>query len=368
MACRYKRANSPYWWIKPAKGKPFSTKLRHDVANETQKAQDMLEREVQKERLKFHDPERWECWVPQYIDERYEDSPKTHWRYKLRWKSIRSFLKAHKVEYPKQLTFNVISLYVAWRRKGDAAFGVWPSSKNTAIGDVKFLGLLVGRAVQLGYTTTNPCRGLGLKKSKPAEKNEITNEHFKVIWSALQDQPEWMRDCFAIAFNTGCRLHECAVPLDCADTKRRFIHFPTTKNDKPFTVPMREELVPMFDRLKRDRPGGLAVQFPEGPTRKWWYFFREQLKLPYSFHCLRVTFISRLARAGVPATDAMRLVNHASFEIHRIYQRFQPEDLRVSLQKLSLPSLSLNGGNESQGDQQSTSELEEGQTTSPVPG
>lgn len=368
MACRYKRANSPYWWIKPAKGKPYSTKLKHSVAHETQKAQDMLELAIQKERQQHNEPERWEFWVPGYIDERYEDSPKSHWRYKLRWKSIRSFLKFHKIDYPRQLTFNVVTLYVAWRRKGDAAFGVWPSSKNTAIGDVKFLGLLVARAIQLGYANTNPCRGLGLKKSKPAEKNEISDAHFKQIWAALQEQPEWMRDCFNIAFNTGCRLHETAIPLDCADTERRFIHFPTTKGDKPFTVPMRAELVPMFERLKKERPGGLAVEFPEGVTRHWWYFFRERLKLPYSFHCLRVTFISRLARAGVPATDAMRLVNHASLEIHRIYQRFQPEDLRASLQKLSLPSLSSDDGNGSPGGQQSTSALAAGQTTSRQPG
>jgi integrase len=347
MACRYKRKNSPYWWIKPANGKPYSTKLRHDVANETQKAQDLLETAIQKERQQFSEPERWELWAPQYIDERYEDSPKSHWRYKLRWKSIRSFLSRHKINYPRQLTFNQISLYVAWRRKGDADYGVWPASKNTAIGDVKFLGLLMHRAIQLGFAEVNSCRGLGLKKTKAKEKNEITDEHFKVIWDALQTQPQWMQDSFAISFNTGCRMHECAIPLDCADTKRQFIHFPIAKGDKPFTVPMRPELVPLFERLKKERPGGKAVNFPEGPTRAWWYFFTERVKLPYSFHCLRVTFISRLARAGVPAMDAMRLVNHASYEIHRIYQRFQPEDLRASLQKLSLPALQTHDERES---------------------
>src|SRR2546429_4951143 len=45
------------------------------------------------------------------------------------------------------------------------------------------------------------------------------------------------------------------------------------------------------------------------------------------FHCLRVTYVNRLRRAGVPREVAMRLVNHASELIHQIYQREKVEDL-----------------------------------------
>ncbi len=342
MASIYKRSKSPFWWLKPARGKARSTKLRHAVPNETQKARDLLDRERANERQSFSEPERWEFWAPQYIRERYEDSPKSLDRYEFRWKSIRAFLARHNIDYPKQLTFNNLTLYVAWRRSGDRDYGVWPASKNTAIGDVKFLGLLMKRAIQLSYATTNPCTGLGLKKTKPKEKPEIAADHVPIIWRELQTQPEWMRVCFAICFYTGCRLHEAAVPLSDVDLTRRFIHFPQAKGDKPFTVPLRDELLPLFEQLKRERPGKRAFDLP-CPTWNlaslaFWKFF-DRLKLPYSIHCTRVTFITQLARAGVPSGDAMRLVNHASHEIHRIYQRFQPEDLRVSLQKLELPAL-----------------------------
>lgn len=338
MACLYKRSGSPYWWLKPKRGKPRSTRMRHAIAHETQKAQDILETELRKERQQFQEPERWEFWAPQYIAERYEESPKSLERYNLRWKSIRNFFRRHKIDYPRQLTFNSLTQYVAWRRAGDKEFGVWPGSKNTAIGDVKFLGLLMRRAIQLGFATTNPCEGLGLKKVKPEPKREVSDKDIKTIWTELANEPEWMRVCFQICLHTGCRLRESTVPLDCVDVQRRFIHFPHAKGDKPFTVPLRDELLPLFKRLQEERPGMAACDLPHMPSKEWWRFFK-RLGMPYSIHCLRVTFISRLARAGVPASEAMRLVNHASLEIHRIYQRFQPEDLRASLQKLSLPAL-----------------------------
>lgn len=40
------------------------------------------------------------------------------------------------------------------------------------------------------------------------------------------------------------------------------------------------------------------------------------------------TFITRLARNRVPLSHAMRLVNHASTTIHRVYQRLGVEDVR----------------------------------------
>jgi hypothetical protein len=47
----------------------------------------------------------------------------------------------------------------------------------------------------------------------------------------------------------------------------------------------------------------------------------------FCFHCLRVSYVNRLRRAGVPREVAMRLVNHASELIHKIYQREKVEDV-----------------------------------------
>lgn len=345
-ASLYKRAGSPFFWLKPKNGKARSTKLRHAVVGEARQAHDLKERESAKERQAFTEPERWDRWVTKYIQERYEDSPKSLRRYGQRWKAIRSFLGRHGVLYPKQLTFEVASRYLEWRRAGDRDYGVYAVARNTAIYEVKFLGLLMRRAINFGYATSNPCAAMGLKKTKPQPKPEFTDAELNLVWREIQTEAEWMRVAFEISLYTGCRLNETAVPLDCVDLKRKFIHFPDTKGDRPFTVPMRDELVPLFRRLLAEgRP--VACVHHSHPSLEFRRFF-DRIKLDkHTFHCCRVSFISRGARAGVPISEMLRLVNHASHEIHRVYQRFQPEDLRRALDKLELPALAKYDGSES---------------------
>jgi integrase len=70
----------------------------------------------------------------------------------------------------------------------------------------------------------------------------------------------------------------------------------------------------------------------------WMRFFRE-INLPHlCFHCTRVTFITRGARAGVPESAMMKLVNHASKEVHRIYQRLAPADALRMRAAIPIPS------------------------------
>jgi len=70
-----------------------------------------------------------------------------------------------------------------------------------------------------------------------------------------------------------------------------------------------------------------TVEFPFQPSRRWQQFFIKIKKEHLCFHCLRVTYVNRLRRAGVPREAAMRLVNHASEMIHKIYQREKIEDV-----------------------------------------
>jgi hypothetical protein len=50
-----------------------------------------------------------------------------------------------------------------------------------------------------------------------------------------------------------------------------------------------------------------------------------------------VSFISRCHRAGLTEQQAMRLVNHSSRLVHRIYSRLNVEDARLAMQKVPLP-------------------------------
>lgn len=64
--------------------------------------------------------------------------------------------------------------------------------------------------------------------------------------------------------------------------------------------------------------------------------FFKAIGLPHlCFHCTRVTVITRMARAGVPISQAMRYVGHASTAVHKIYQRLAASDLSSAVNAIS---------------------------------
>ena len=89
---------------------------------------------------------------------------------------------------------------------------------------------------------------------------------------------------------------------------------------------MPTALRPLLERIRKSKQK-FTVEFPFQPSRRWQQFFIKIKKTHLTFHCLRVTYVNRLRRAGVPREAAMRLVNHASELIHQIYQREKVEDV-----------------------------------------
>jgi integrase len=137
-----------------------------------------------------------------------------------------------------------------------------------------------------------------------------------------------MQDSFEISLHTGCRLRETRIPVDCLDFRENRITIPSPKGgeERAFSIPMPSALRP---RLKRLCQAGrkFTVDFPFQPSRRWQQFFLKIKKPHLCFHCLRVTYVNRLRRAGVPREAAMRLVNHSSELVHKIYQREKVEDV-----------------------------------------
>ncbi len=133
---------------------------------------------------------------------------------------------------------------------------------------------------------------------------------------------------FDISLHPGCRLRETRLPLNCIDFKEDKITFPSPKGgeDRAFSVPMPTALRPLFERLRKTKRK-FTVEIPFQPSRRWQQFFIKIKMTHLCFHCLRVTYVNRLRRAGVPREAAMRLVNHSSDLIHQIYQREKVEDV-----------------------------------------
>ena len=264
--------------------------------------------------------------MPKFL-ERHCQTDRTAQRYGGSWKWLSLWLQTRRLHSPRAITYRNALEYLDWRTTYRKKSGK-RAGRNTAIMELKLLALIMGEAVRLGHADANPLVSMKLKKDKSEKKPEMTDKEIKTIRSALKDEPEWMQTAFEISLHTGCRLRETRIPAECIDFKEDKITFPSPKGgeERAFSIPMPTALRQLLEKIQKSKKK-FSVEFPFQPSRRWQQFFAK-VKLPHlCFHCLRVTYVNRLRRAGVPREVAIRLVNHASELIHKIYQREKIEDV-----------------------------------------
>lgn len=332
MAYLYRKTRSPYWYIQyldsERKKHDKSTGLRADDPNDTAKAK-RLRAELEANEhghIPLINGAAWDSWVPKFLD-RHCQTQATLERYTDAWKWVALWLQRERIHSPRQLTYRLAVEYVDWRTTFKKRTGK-VVGRNTAIFELKMLSLIMGEAVRLGHADANPLVSLKIRRSKPAKKPELTDAEILEIRAVLKDEPEWMLIAFEISLNTGCRLRETRIPMSCINFSENKITFPNPKGgeERAFSIPMPSALKDLLRQL--DSTGRkFTLDFPFQPSRRWQQFFIKIQKTHLCFHCLRVTYVNRLRRAGVPREAAMRLVNHASELIHKIYQRERVEDV-----------------------------------------
>ncbi len=346
MASLVDRKDSAYWWVKfvdPAtsKRKFQSTKFRKDDPSHHKQARALEAEMAAREHEKAtHTPiERWEDWVAPFL-KRHCKTPRTFDRYMLGWSWLHLYLRERRISNPSELTYQDALGYLKWRTEYRKRGGR-TVKLNTALNDMKVLRIIMRQAVRLGYAKGNPCDRLGVAKEESKEKPELTDEDIIEIRAALKNRDRWMQISFEIAIHTGCRQSETQIDLRDVDFKRKTITFANPKGGKAraFTVPMPSALEPLLRSLKDSGAKYTLDNPPYMLGKNWWCFFRHELKRPeLCFHCARVTFVTRLARAGVPLSAAMRLVNHSSTLVHRIYQRLGVDDVRQWESAIAIPT------------------------------
>jgi integrase len=344
MASIYKKQKSPFWFVQfmDAEGtrRNKSTGLRADDPGQTVKAR-ALRAQLEAKELNRTAGEvsggGWDTWVTQYL-ERHCESPRTHERYLDGWKWLAFWLQEKHYHSPRAITYRNALEYVDWRTSHKKKTGK-TAGRNTAIMELKLLAMIMGEAVRLGHADANPLVSLKLRREKASKKPELTDDEIVEIRDALKSEPEWMQIAFEIALHTGCRLRETRLPMNCIDFNESKITFPSPKGgeDRAFSIPMPSMLRPLFERLRHEKKK-FTLEFPFQPSRRWQQFFIKIKKPHLCFHCLRVTYVNRLRRAGVPREAAMRLVNHSSELIHQVYQREKVEDVAQWRDAVSFPT------------------------------
>ena len=337
MASLYKKQGSKFWYVhfldKDGAWRHRSTGLLHSDPKQTAEARIMKAR-LDSAQVSEKSAEAVEDgWV--FAEKFVGDSSPTKQTAKIytnRWHWVSLFLAHMKIRCPEQVEYAHAQAYIEWRTTWKKRTGK-SVCRNTAIYEIKTFAQIMEEAFRRKLCPANPLVKLGLTKDDPDEKPEITDEEFRRILPALEKLPkekEWMKISFLISMQTGCRLRETRIAMSDLDFENDVMTFLKPKGGKKraFSIPIPPAIRPLLLELRtKVRP--FTLEFPFQPSRAWQHFFHS-LELDHlCFHCLRVTFITRLARKRVPLSEAMRLVNHASTTIHRIYQRLNVNDVRA---------------------------------------
>jgi integrase len=345
MASLYRKKNSPFWYIEfieEGVKRNVSTKLRRDDRQQTIEAKKLLNK-IEAKMLEGQRKDasiKWGKWVDDFFKRRCT-SKLTLERYLNCWKWCQFFFIERKITGPAGVYYQTALDYFEWRTSYVKKTGK-TVCKNTALLEVKIMALVMSEAVKLGYIPSNPINKLGISREEAEEKPALTDNEIIICQKALKEEAEWMRYAFEISLKTGCRLRETSIPLHCISLERNSITFPKPKGGKKraFTIPIRNDLRPVIKEMVKRK---YVIEFPFQPSRHWQRFFQKVGLNHLCFHCLRVTFITRLALEGVPLAAAMRLVNHGSELVHRIYIRLNVDDLLEYANLARLPS--YNGAN-----------------------
>jgi len=335
MASIYQKKNSPFWYVhyigKDGVRYNRSTGFRHDNANETREARSLrakLESEELKAATRNVDGTPLDTLADKVIAMLMV--PKTRQRYKGAWTNLQLFLTHQRIKAVQQIRYQTAIDYIDWRVQQKRHCGKL-ITKNTALFEIKVLGQIMQEAVRRGVINGNPLLKLGVKRDPAKIKPALTNDEIMDILQALKEHnmPKWMMRTFLISLHTGCRLSETQIHMRDVDFKNKKISFVSPKGGeaRAFSAPIPDALLPLLTEIKQAGET-YTLELPKMPSKEWWTFFERIKKSHLCFHCLRVTYVTRLAQAGVPLSLAMRLTNHSSELVHRIYQRLGVEDVR----------------------------------------
>lgn len=342
----YERADSPFVWIQYADARSIKryqkTPIRKDDPDKALKIAKALNR-VEADLL-ANKPQQsnasWN-WVADYLRQRYAAKKRTAHIYRIHWDWLSGYMIDAQIAGPGQLDRAGVFAYVDWRTGQTKEKSGRHPQLNTALGELKLLGLVMDEAVRRGLAADNPARKLGIEREEPALKPEMEDAEIETIYRA--DKPDWMRKSFHIGLHTALRFSDTAIERNRVNwtAKEIVIDKPKGGRKRAFSIQIYPTIRPMIEEFM-DSGDKVLWSLPAKERTLtgiyWMRFFRALGLAHLCFHCTRVTFITRGARNGVPEGAMMKMVNHASKEIHRIYQRIASSDALRYRDQIPIPS------------------------------
>ena len=180
-----------------------------------------------------------------------------------------------------------------------------------------------------------------LPKGDKQRTRFLTREEADQVLAA---SPEWLTPIIIVALNTGLRISNLTfLTWKQADVFNRTIHIEKTKNGKPVSIPMTDQVYKTLNELRRGNNVSLAWVFPR-PDGKPYY--RDSISKAFkrtcrevgindiTFHGLRHTFCSWLAIEGANPVDIAALAGHEDLKSTMRYSHLNQERKREVIKRL----------------------------------
>lgn len=214
-------------------------------------------------------------------------------------------------------------------------------SRKSIRNEIFILNTFFVFAVERNYVRTNPLARM--KKPRPVhhEPRPLSPEQFRALMAEMKGDPVFA-DYVRFYTLTGIRRADGPMLRDGVhvDMGARTLTLPQQKQGNYKQLMISDELLPVLGRLlARKDPSGRFILMHKADLSKRFrrYATRAQLPAHITFHSLRHTFGSWLARGGVGLSTLQRLMGHSDWRSTAGYVGAFDEGLRTALEQLRLP-------------------------------
>jgi integrase len=147
---------------------------------------------------------------------------------------------------------------------------------------------------------------------------------------------------FEIALHTGMRPSEqYGLDWPRVDLKRNFVSLPKTKTGKPRHIRVNAVAVAAFNVLQQrslNGEGRVFVTIQGHPLQGYKHWFDSAVAeaglRDFTWYCLRHTFASRLAMAGVDLLTISELMGHRTIQMTKRYAHLAPAHNQNAVDRL----------------------------------
>lgn len=325
----YKRANSPYWWIRlpPTKNELKPLQISSGTANKRQAQQyhDKLKAERwEQDKLDVKPRRTWDEAADRFLVETTHKRTQAWDKSMLRW--FHPYLGGKALDEINRALLDEV--------KAKRAKGVSPGTVNRYMTLVR----AILRKACYDWEWLDRVPKVGMLRDKGGRIRALTKEEFARL---LEQLPEHLRDMAVFSVATGLRQSNVTkLQWRQISLERRHLWVAAEdhKNGKAHAVPLNEAAMQVLQKRQGDHlthvftyEGKPIVQVN---TKAWRAALKRAGIEDFRWHDLRHTFATWHRQAGTPTHELQRLGGWKTLEMVERYAHVAPEGLQVAASRL----------------------------------